>query len=128
MSSSNSKRLLLIEDDHDQRTILSLVLEGEGFVVETASNGEEGLEKVHEERFDVIVCDYMMPVMNGEDFLRKFREKESNTPVLMLTSVATPSSTDAFLKAGATAHCPKTGSSAELSKTIAELMAHMPAG
>lgn len=78
-------RLLVIEDENDLLTGLVRALRREGYAVDTAGDGEEGLYKACSNDYDAIVLDVMLPVMDGWQVLAKLREKRS-TPVLMLTA------------------------------------------
>jgi two-component system OmpR family response regulator len=78
-------RLLLIEDEPEMRQTLSRALREEGFAVDEASEGNEGLEKATDTEYDVVVLDVMLPGLDGWEVLRRIRESR-RTPVLMLTA------------------------------------------
>jgi diguanylate cyclase (GGDEF)-like protein len=80
------QRILIIDDDPDILDVLELTLK-EQFDVCLASNGAEGLAKVKAFQPDLIISDYMMPVMNGPDFCREMRKDVviSHIPIIMLT-------------------------------------------
>lgn len=78
-----------MEDDEDIRAAMAEILESEGFEVAVASNGQEGLEVLgHMGLPCLVLLDLMMPVMNGEDFLRHVREDPvlSPIPVIIVTA------------------------------------------
>ncbi|MGF1680944.1 response regulator [Photobacterium minamisatsumaniensis] len=77
-------KILLVDDDTELTSLLTDILEMEGFDVVEANNGEQGLKEVNDS-IDLILLDVMMPVMNGTEMLRKLRENHA-TPVLMLTA------------------------------------------
>jgi two-component system OmpR family response regulator len=79
-------RVLLVEDEQHLAETLRRGLVAEGFVVEVAVDGAEGLWRGTERAFDVIVLDIMLPLMNGYDVLKNLRVREVWTPVLMLTA------------------------------------------
>ena len=79
-------RVLLVEDEAGLRLTLSDRLASEGYVVETASDGESGLRSAASGAFDVIVLDVMLPRMNGFDVCREVRQRGVTTPILMLTA------------------------------------------
>ena len=79
-------KLLLVEDEPRLASTLAAGLRAEGFVVVTASNGDDGLWHAVENGFDVIVLDIMLPGLNGYEVLRRMREKDVWTPVMMLTA------------------------------------------
>jgi two-component system OmpR family response regulator len=78
-------RILIVEDEPDLLKGLSKALREEGYAVDTAPDGEEGLFKAIETAYDAIVLDVMLPKLDGFELLEKLREKRS-TPVLMLTA------------------------------------------
>lgn len=78
-------RLLIIEDDPVLQRSLAAALREENYAVDTASDGEEGLEKARHGTYDVVVLDVMMPRLDGWEVLNRLRP-ECRTPVLMLTA------------------------------------------
>ena len=78
-------RLLLIEDENDLRRSLASALREDGFAVDTAADGGDGLEKAVGAEYDAVILDVMLPKMDGWEVLRRLREKK-RTPVLMLTA------------------------------------------
>ncbi len=80
------KRALTIDDSITVRNLVKMTLEGLGFQVDEASNGKEGLEKAKSNKYDLVICDINMPIMNGLEFLREFKKTNRLTPVLMLTT------------------------------------------
>ncbi len=79
-------RVLIVEDEPRLSATLSMGLTAEGFVVVTAATGIEGLRQAIENSFDVVVLDIMLPGHNGYEVLRRMREQDVWTPVLMLTA------------------------------------------
>jgi len=82
------KRILLIEDNHSLREEIVNVLELEGFDVVTADNGRVGLERLREGLPDIVVCDLMMPEMDGYETLKAIRANPLTRPlpVIVLTA------------------------------------------
>jgi DNA-binding response OmpR family regulator len=80
-------RLLLVEDEADVTSSLSWGLASEGYVVDTADNGVDGLWKASENAYDVIVLDVMLPGLDGYQVCRRLRERGRWAPVLMLTAM-----------------------------------------
>lgn len=78
-------RLLVIEDEADLLSGLARALRREGYAVDTATDGEDGLYKALESDYDAILLDVMLPVLDGWQVLERLRQKKS-TPVLMLTA------------------------------------------
>ncbi len=78
-------RVLLVDDDIRLHELLKSYLEENGFVVASAKDGREGLDRVFRETFDVVLLDVMMPGMDGLEVCRRIREK-SAIPIVMLTA------------------------------------------
>jgi DNA-binding response OmpR family regulator len=78
-------RILLVEDEPSIARAVAYGLDREGFDVEVAGAGEEGLERALEEPFDVLVLDLMLPGISGLDVCRTIRQR-SDLPILMLTA------------------------------------------
>lgn len=79
------ERILAIDDDVALCELLTEYLSSEGFHVESAHDGEEGLETAYSGEYDLIVLDVMLPKINGFEVLRHLRSR-SNTPVIVLTA------------------------------------------
>lgn len=78
-------RILVVDDDHRERLALSTMIGAMGYVAVTASDGEEALEKLGSESFEVIVTDLMMPKMDGFGLLRSLLDRGDLTPAIVLT-------------------------------------------
>ena len=96
-------RLLLVEDDTDVRWTLATLLRSNFYEVEEAENGRAALERVFENPPQLVVCDLMMPVMNGLDFVRRMKHdaRTKNIPVLMLTAATSEENEVELLSSGA---------------------------
>lgn len=82
-----SAHILIIDDADHIRSVLAVTLEFKGYSVTGAENGQAGLDAAAAHKPDFIFCDIEMPVMNGLEFVRRFRaEVDPNTPILMLTA------------------------------------------
>jgi len=79
-------RLLLVEDEKDLAAIITQGLEEEGYIVDVAHDGEEGLYMAENFPVDVIILDIMLPLMDGLSVLASLRKKGNMTPVLLLTA------------------------------------------
>lgn len=84
-----SQRILVIEDEENIARVLQLELEFEGYEVEVAHTGSEGLIKYREGQYGLVLLDWMLPEMNGLDVLKRIRTAEQMTPVIMLTAKGT---------------------------------------
>lgn len=99
-------RLLVVEDEPDLLHTIATALREEGYAVDTAEDGEEGLFKARECDYDAVVLDVMLPVMNGFEVVKKLRESKK-TPVLMLTARGRINDRITGLDAGADDYLPK---------------------
>ena len=81
--------ILLIEDDTRLRTVLSEILRDQSYVVDAIHDGKEGLHAALHNKYDCIICDVMLPGMNGTEIIENLRSKNIATPVLMLTALGT---------------------------------------
>jgi DNA-binding response OmpR family regulator len=79
-------RLLIVEDEREFAETLRRGLVAEGFTVDVAHTGREGLWRAVEHEYDVVVLDIMLPELSGYEVLKRLRAAENWTPVLMLTA------------------------------------------
>jgi two-component system, OmpR family, response regulator len=94
-------RVLLIEDDAQLSAMLVRLLGEEGYRVEAARDGQQGLHQCLSQQFDVVVLDRGLPVVDGLDLLRTLRQRGVTTPVLVLSALGNPADRVAGLDAGA---------------------------
>ncbi len=93
--------ILIIDDEKAIRKTLSEILSYEGYKIEEASDGEEGLRKFKEKTFDVVLCDIKMPKLDGIEFLDKAREANPDVPVIMISGHGTIETAVEAVKKGA---------------------------
>ena len=79
-------KILIAEDDRDLRQLFSRVLMKNGYTVRGVSNGQEALDVMDNDYYDLIISDIMMPVMDGYELVRLLRDANNTTPVLMITA------------------------------------------
>lgn len=79
-------RVLIVEDEKNIARVLQLELEFEGYTVDIAYTGTDGLIKYREQQWDLVLLDLMLPGLNGLDVLRRIRATEDETPVILLTA------------------------------------------
>ena len=84
-----NKRLLIVDDDKQIRELLAFDIAQSGYIVDTAQDGQEGLNKALENNYDLILLDVMMPKMNGYDVCKNIRIAKPLVPVLLLTAKGT---------------------------------------
>jgi len=96
-----SKRVLVIDDEENIRFMLQLTLEDEGYEVELAGNGLEGLEKIQQNQFDFVICDIKMPNLSGLEVLSSIIESSPNIPVIMISAYGSVDKAIEAMKLGA---------------------------
>ena len=103
MNSTNNtpRRLLVIDDEANMRHMLSTVLKKAGYVVETASDGADGLNMIDGAQYDFILCDIKMPKMGGMEFLDASREKIGSSTVIMMSAYGSIETAIEAMKMGA---------------------------
>jgi len=116
------KKILIIEDEVDLIKGLKLNMSDEGFDVDWAVNGAEGLRKALEETPDLIILDIMLPEMDGLEVCRELRHKNINIPVIMLTAKGGEIDKVVGLEIGADDYMTKPFSIREL---LARIKAHL---
>ena len=80
------KRVLLVEDDPGARESLNLLLRIDRHTVREATNGQEALDLFAKEQFDLVIVDYLMPEMHGNDLACKIKSVVPAQPILMVTA------------------------------------------
>ena len=94
-------KILIAEDTKDMNRVLTVALEHEGYDVDSCLDGEDALEHAMSNGYDAMIMDIMMPKMDGISVLRKIRDKNIVTPVLLLTAKAEVDDRVTGLDAGA---------------------------
>jgi len=95
------EKILVIDDDENIRRMLSKSLEADDYAVETALNGEEALDILETENFSLIMLDLKLPGRDGVEILEEIRERNINTPVLIITGFGSIESAVKVMKLGA---------------------------
>lgn len=102
---AGSKTILFIEDDKPIAEMYARVLEREGYKVEFAYNGNEGLQKAQSKHYDLILLDIMMPEMSGIEVLKLLRGEDGHgspdTKIVILTNLAQDKTSQEALKSQA---------------------------
>src|SRR5579863_1265439 len=93
--------ILIIDDEKAIRKTLSEILSYEGYKIDEAGDGEEGLKKFRDKDYDVILCDIKMPKMDGIEFLEKAKESNPDTPIIMISGHGTIETAVEAVKKGA---------------------------
>src|SRR5678815_1062097 len=100
-STLRMSNILIVDDEQSYRQLLSLVFEGDGHTIRTASNGREALTLLHEEPADVVISDVRMPDMDGIQMLSSVRETQPDLGVVLMTAFASVETAREAFKLGA---------------------------
>lgn len=126
---SKKKRILVVDDEPDFAAIVQENLEKEGFEVEVAYNGIEGLEKVHANPPDAVVLDVMMPEKDGYAVCKELKadKKYTDIPIILLTAVGSHVTSTRYshrdgMSTEADDYIPKPASAEEISESIKRLL------
>ena len=101
MSTEELVRILVVDDEQLVRDLLVSFLSSLGFVVETAQDGVEGMDKYLEGNFDLVLTDLSMPNMDGLELLKELREIDDEAVVLIITGYPTIGTAVEAIKQGA---------------------------
>jgi two-component system NtrC family response regulator len=93
---SAKARILVVDDERGMCEFLRFLLQEEGYAVDVAHSGDQALAKVEEDKFQLILVDIKMPGLDGLEMLRKLREADADTVVIVMTGY---SSLDSAIKA-----------------------------
>ena len=102
-------RILLVEDNSINQEVVRELLERVELVVEIANNGQEGVDKVKQDLFDLVLMDVQMPIMDGHEATQKIRQdpRFKKLPIIAMTAFSMPDEQKACLDAGMDAYLPK---------------------
>jgi two-component system alkaline phosphatase synthesis response regulator PhoP len=121
-----NESILLVEDEAALRATLSDRLRGEGYIIDTAIDGHEAVEKAANLPFDLVILDLMLPLRSGFDVCRDIRQAGMATPILILTARDQTTDKVVGLKLGADDYVTKPFESAELVARIEALLRRVP--
>jgi DNA-binding NtrC family response regulator len=111
--------LLVVDDENNMRLSLRAILGEEGYVAKAVESAEEALRLLEREKFFLVITDFRLGGMNGNELLRVCRERWPSMPVLMITAHATPKLAAEAIKAGAFDYLPKPFEPEELLNAVA---------
>jgi len=124
-------RILVIDDEEIVLRSCRVVLQQEGYDVETRRSGQEGLDLLRDRPFDIVLCDLKMPRMSGLEVLRYIQENSPRISVVIITGYATVASAVEALKGGAADYITKPFSPEQLAAAVESVMSRRreePAG
>jgi len=126
MSIMTHAKILLVEDSSTQALKLQHILEENSFVVTTAKDGQEGLQKARQEPPDIVITDVMMPVMDGYELCGRIKKdaKLRRIPVILLTTLSNPEDILKGLQCGADNFITKPYEAAHLVSRIEYILAN----
>lgn len=108
-TSLTTKKVLLVEDSIDNQLLIAKILENENLEIDTAENGQQALQKTGEKKYDLILMDIQMPLIDGYTTTLRLREKGILTPIVAITAHALPSDRQ---------HCREVGCNGYITKPI----------
>ncbi|ONN26941.1 chemotaxis protein CheA [Thermosipho affectus] len=120
-TSQNHKKILIIDDSVITRKIISNFLEKSKFKTETAKDGIEGLKKLENKHFDLIISDVEMPNLDGFELTKKIKKTKKNIPIILLSTL-TKNNLSKALESGADAFISKDESPQKIVNTINKLL------
>jgi len=97
----NGNRIIVVDDEPGMREFLEIMLQKDGYAIDTAADGSEAIDKIEENLFDLAIVDIQMPVLNGIEVLKKINEKSPDTTVIMITAYASHETAIEAMKLGA---------------------------
>jgi two-component system, NtrC family, response regulator PilR len=116
-------RILIVDDEANLREVLRIVLEGEGYMVREAGTVAEAEASLARERFDLVICDIVLPDGNGIDVVRGHRPEGGGPQFIVITAHSTPSQALAALREGAVEYLSKPFDVEELKIVVAKRLA-----
>ena len=118
------KRILLADDQQEVREMTKLMLDMDEHIVTEASNGREALDLFAPGRFDLVITDYYMPLMKGDELARNIKRLAPAEPILMITGSAEE---DGGIRASVDAFLNKPFGLQDLRQVMAQLLSPIPA-
>ncbi|MES2964573.1 MAG: response regulator [Bdellovibrionota bacterium] len=114
----NDWKILVVDDSEDNRTLMKVLLEREGAIVDLASGADEGIEKAHASNFDLVLMDIQMPNVDGYQALARLRQESYRKPIFALTAHTMKEERDRALAAGFSGHISKPINASALVDTL----------
>lgn len=115
---ANGEKILVVDDEPMILTAVSRIASAEGFIVDSDDNADSALKKLSQNKYSLILCDIMMPQMDGFAFLDELQKRKIVTPVVMITGYSTVENAVKSLYKGAMDFVPKPFTIEELNSSI----------
>ncbi len=114
------KRILIVEDEERIRKVINIIIRGENIEIDEASDGQEALDKVFSQKYDLVILDLMIPEIDGFGVLEKIRNNKDTKELPVVIVSARSSDRDILegLKGGANYYIPKPFEPQELISSI----------
>jgi DNA-binding response OmpR family regulator len=106
-SDNGKKRILIIEDDNEMRSLLKDFIEEEGYAVDSVENGLEALKKLVSQPFDLIITDIRMPGLTGLDILPRLKKSQPDVSIIVISAFGDERASHRAFERGATAYVEK---------------------
>lgn len=119
---SELKRILLAEDEEILRMLVVDTLEEEDFQVDEATDGQEAVDLFQKNKYDLLILDYMMPIMTGLEVIEKVRTVNQTIKILMLSAKSQQYEQEKVLAAGADYFMAKPFSPMQLLEKVEEIL------
>jgi DNA-binding response OmpR family regulator len=107
MMGNDKKRILVVEDDAEMRSLLKDFFEEDGFEIDSVSNGSEAFRKIAREPFDLIITDIRMPGLTGLDILPGIKKLQPEVSIIVITAFGSEEVRRKAFDRGATAYLEK---------------------
>lgn len=121
MSDRKESKILMVDDNEEIREVVNILLSGEGFLVEEATDGIEALKRIQTESYDLVILDVMMPGLNGYQTCLEIR-RVSNAPILFLSARSQVEDKTLGFSSGGDDYLPKPFSYQELLSRVKALI------
>lgn len=118
MTDNISNKILVIDDEEVVGESLRRTFQDDGYVIEIAHSGLEGLQKTRRDKFDLAIVDLKMPDISGLDVIKKIKEEQPDMMMVMITGYSTVDSATEALKTGAFDYLPKPFTPEEISNVV----------
>jgi DNA-binding response OmpR family regulator len=117
-----AKRILIVDDDEMVRMAISELLKPEGYEIDSVGSAKEALDKIEEEKYDLLLLDIIMPQMDGLELCRRIRAKKdlAEVPIIFLTAKSREQDRIEGMEAGANLFLSKPISPAKLVEVVSE--------
>lgn len=110
--------VLIVDDEQFIRQILCRIVSREGYAVGEASDGEDALKKMEQDKYDIVISDIRMPQMDGMELMEQIHKRHPGTAVVLITAYAGEYNSETALAAGADSYITKPFKNIEIARTL----------